>query len=87
MTRHSHTQSTQMVSSKCTKLTKRIRAMLFTRLITYVLLVTAVSKEADRLELIQMAIQHEKESLRDEDNMMAEHLRREGYLVKPPANM
>lgn len=60
--------------------------MLFTRLITHVLLVSAVSKKADRLELIQMAIQHEKESLRDEDNMMAEHLRREGYLVKPPAN-
>lgn len=54
------------------------------KFLVYVIYVAGLSTKADRQELIKMAQQHEKESLHDEDEMIANHLRMEGFRVEGP---
>ncbi|ELQ76917.1 hypothetical protein THOM_0114 [Trachipleistophora hominis] len=55
--------------------------MLLTQLIIYFTMAIAFYRKNDRAELIRLALEHEKMSMMDEDDMMAEHLRQEGFDV------
>lgn len=46
--------------------------------------VWTISSKAERMQVVSMALEHEKESLRTEDEFMAQHLRKEGYKVIGP---
>lgn len=43
--------------------------------------------EHDRADMLNLAVQHEKEAMAREDEFMAQHLRNEGYKVEKKVNL